>query len=298
MTQTDERRIAEESETYVIAATAIRTLFWLLACLALLLTVVRVAFPLAAMNAYADLGNVPRAYDCAASAAKIYKGETGVNARISCVNYSITLMSENPTEYASSVKRDTEAFFADTGCVDRIPLIDEYNVKNADKTMRPKLYSYAYYISGENTRARFILGEESVSYYGKPVAYADLAAAITACAESEQYYYYYAAPLLNAAAIIAEECIKVNKPLPFDEQSVTAAARAYLDKALETVNAEAPALKSLYEIKAYQKYAQRLIAGGFVGEDAKPRVENVTFGGAETTVNELYYNVLLRQYCK
>lgn len=297
MTQTDERRIAEESETYVIAATAIRTLFWLLACLALLLTVVRVAFPLAAMNAYADLGNVPRAYDCAASAAKIYKGETGVNARISCVNYSITLMSENPTEYASSVKRDTEAFFADTGCVDRIPLIDEYNVKNADKTMRPNLYSYADYISGENTRARFILGEESVSYYGKPVAYADLAAAITACAESEQYY-YYAAPLLNAAAIIAEECIKVNKPLPFDEQSVTAAARAYLDKALETVNAEAPALKSLYEIKAYQKYAQRLIAGGFVGEDAKPRVENVTFGGAETTVNELYYNVLLRQYCK
>lgn len=298
MTQTDERRIAEESETYVIAATAIRTLFWLLACLALLLTVVRVAFPLAAMNAYADLGNVPRAYDCAASAAKIYKGETGVNARISCVNYSITLMSENPTEYASSVKRDTEAFFADTGCVDRIPLIDEYNVKNADKTMRPNLYSYADYISGENTRARFILGEESVSYYGKPVAYADLAAAITACAESEQYYYYYAAPLLNAAAIIAEECIKVNKPLPFDEQSVTAAARAYLDKALETVNAEAPALKSLYEIKVYQKYAQRLIAGGFVGEDAKPRVENVTFGGAETTVNELYYNVLLRQYCK
>ncbi len=297
MTQTDERRIAEESETYVIAATAIRTLFWLLACLALLLTVVRVAFPLAAMNAYADLGNVPRAYDCAASAAKIYKGETGVNARISCVNYSITLMSENPTEYASSVKRDTEAFFADTGCVDRIPLIDEYNVKNADKTMRPNLYSYADYISGENTRARFILGEESVSYYGKPVAYADLAAAITACAESEQYY-YYAAPLLNAAAIIAEECIKVNKPLPFDEQSVTAAARAYVDKALETVNAEAPALKSLYEIKAYQKYAQRLIAGGFVGEDAKPRVENVTFGGAETTVNELYYNVLLRQYCK
>lgn len=164
--------------------------------------------------------------------------------------------------------------------------------------MRPNLYSYADYISGENTRARFILGEESVSYYGKPVAYADLAAAITACAESEQYYYYYAAPLLNAAAIIAEECIKVNKPLPFDEQSVTAAARAYLDKALETVNAEAPALKSLYEIKAYQKYAQRLIAGGFVGEDAKPRVENVTFGGAETTVNELYYNVLLRQYCK
>lgn len=297
MTQTDERQIAEESETYVIAATAIRTLFWLLACLALLLTVVRVAFPLAAMNAYADLGNVPRAYDCAASAAKIYKGETGVNARISCVNYSITLMSENPTEYASAVKRDTEAFFADTGCVDRIPLIDEYNVKNADKTMRPNLYSYADYISGENTRARFILGEESVSYYGKPVAYADLAAAITACAESEQYY-YYAAPLLNAAAIIAEECIKVNKPLPFDEQSVTAAARAYVDKALETVNAEAPALKSLYEIKAYQKYAQRLIAGGFVGEDAKPRVENVTFGGAETTVNELYYNVLLRQYCK
>lgn len=296
MTQTDERQIAEESETYVIAATAIRTLFWLLACLALLLTVVRVAFPLAAMNAYADLGNVPRAYDCAASAAKIYKGETGVNARISCVNYSITLMSENPTEYASAVKRDTEAFFADTGCVDRIPLIDEYNVKNADKTMRPNLYSYSDYISGENTRARFILGEESVSYYGKPVAYADLAAAITACAESEQYY--YAAPLLNAAAIIAEECIKANKPLPFDEQSVTAAARAYLDKALETVNAEAPALKPLYEIKAYQKYAQRLIAGGFVGEDAKPRVENVTFGGAETTVNELYYNVLLRQYCK
>lgn len=296
MTQTDERQIAEESETYVIAATAIRTLFWLLACLALLLTVVRVAFPLAAMNAYADLGNVSRAYDCAASAAKIYKGETGVNARISCVNYSITLMSENPTEYASAVKRDTEAFFADTGCVDRIPLIDEYNVKNADKTMRPNLYSYADYISGENTRARFILGEESVSYYGKPVAYADLAAAITACAESEQYY--YAAPLLNAAAIIAEECIKANKPLPFDEQSVTAVARAYLDKALETVNAEAPALKSLYEIKAYQKYAQRLIAGGFVGEDAKPRVENVTFGGAETTVNELYYNVLLRQYCK
>ena len=296
MTQTEEKQITEKSESQVIAATAIRTLFWLLACLALLLTVIRAAFPLAAMNVYADLGNTPRAYDCAASAAKIYKGETGVNARLSCVNYSITLMSENPGGYAGAVKSETEAFLLDPGCTARIPLIDEYNVKNADKTMRPNLYSYADYVSGENTRARYILGETSVYYLGKTVNYADLAGTITSVAGSDNYV--YAAPLLNSAAIVAEECIKAGKPLPFDERAVTAAAKEYLAKALAGTDAENPTLVSLYEIKAYQKYAQRLISGGFVTGDAKTAAETVTFGGTETTINELYYNVLLKQYCK
>lgn len=296
MTQTDEKQIAENSESQLIATTAIKTLFWLFACLALLLTVIRVAFPLAAMNVYSDLGNTPRAYDCAVSAAKIYKGETGVNARLSCVNYSITLMNENPAGYAEAVKNETEAFLLDLGCAARIPLIDEYNVKNADKTMRPNLYSYADYVSGENTRARYILGENTVYYLGKTVNYADLAGTITAVAGSDNYV--YAAPLLNSAAIVVEECIKAGKTLPFDERAVTSAAREYLAKALAVADAENPTLVSLYEIKAYQKYAQRLISGGFVTGDAKTAVETVTFGGNETTINELYYNVLLKQYCK
>ena len=297
MTQTEEKQIAEKSESQVIASTAIRTLYWLFAFLALLLTVIRAAFPLAAMNVYADLGNTPRAYDCAFSAAKIYGGDAGVNARISCVNYSIALMSENPTGYAEAVKRDTEAFFADSGCTARIPLIDEYNVKNADKTMRPNLYSYADYISGENTRARFITGNESVSYFGKPVKYSDLASAITACVDSENNY-RYATPLINGAAVVAEECKKAGKPLPFDEKAVTAAAKSYLIKALAGTDGDAPSLRSLYEIKAYQKYAQRLISGGFVTGAEKAAVETVTFGGTQTAINELYYNVLLKNYCK
>ena len=296
MAQTDEKQITQESETNVIAATATGTLFWLLACLALLLAAIRIVFPLAAMNAYSDLGNTPRAYDCAVSAAKIYKGETGVNARISCVNYSITLMNENPTEYADAVKRDTEAFLSDSGCRARIPLIDEYNVKNADRTMQPNLYSYADYVSAENTRARFILNDATVLYDGKPLPYADIAATINAAVGAGDYS--VATPLLNAAAIVAEECIKANKPLPFDEKSVTSAAKAFLDAALSNANAEAPSLESLYEIKAYQKYAQRLVSGGFVVGEDKTAVENLTYGDAETTINELYYNVLLKKYCK
>lgn len=296
MTQTDERQITEKSESQLIATTAIRTLFWLLACLALLLTVIRVAFPLAAMNVYADLGNTPRAYDCAASAAKIYKGETGVNARLSCVNYSITLMNDNPAGYAGAVKSETEAFLIDPGCAARIPLIDEYNVNNADKTMRPNLYSYADYVSGENTRARYVLGETAVCYLGKTVNYADLAGTITTVIGADNYA--DAAPLLNSAAIVAEECIKADKPLPFDEIAVTAAAREYLLKVLAETDADNPTLVSLYEIKAYQKYAQRLISGGFVTGDAKTAAEAVEFGGTETTINELYYNVLLKRYCK
>lgn len=297
MALTDENQIAKESESSVIARTAIATLFWIVVSLALLLTAARAVFPLAAANVYLNFGNTARAYDCAASAARLHGGDSRVNARIIAVNSSISLMGENPGEYAEAVISETEAFFADTGCVDRIPLIDEYNVKNADKTMRPNLYSYADYISGENTRARFISGEQSASYFGKPVAYSDLAAAIATCAESEQYY-YYAAPLISSAAVVAEECIKANKPLPFDEAAVTAAAREYLNKAIGGTDVTNPALKSLYEVKAYQKYARRIISGGFAANERKAAIENVTVGEAETTIDELYYKILLKNYCK
>ena len=277
MALTDENQIAKESESSVIARTAIATLFWIVVSFALLLTAARAVFPLAAANVYLNFGNTARAYDCAASAARLHGGDSRVNARIIAVNSSISLMGENPGEYAEAVISETEAFFADTGCVD--------------------LYSYADYISGENTRARFISGEQSVSNFGKPVAYSDLAAAIATCAESEQNY-YYAAPLISSAAVVAEECIKANKPLPFDEAAVTAAAREYLNKAIGGTDVTNPTLKSLYEVKAYQKYARRIISGGFATNERKAAIENVTVGEAETTIDELYYKILLKNYCK
>ncbi len=296
MADLSENQIAEESETYVIATTAIRTLFWLLTCLALLFTVIRVAFPLVAMDAYASLGNTPRAYDCAVSATKIYDGETAVNARISCVNYSISLMNDNKTEYAGAVKADTEAFLSNTACMNRVKLINEYNIENADKTMQPNLYSYIDYISGENTRARFILGEETIFCGGIAINYTDIAKLINELNKTNDYI--AVAEILDSVAVVIEECIDANSPLPFNEQSVTVEARVYLQKILAEVNASSPELKSLYEIKAYQKYAQRLISGGFVDGEEKSAIESVAYGGAETTINELYYNVLLNQYCK
>ena len=51
----DENQIAKESESSVIARTAIATLFWIVVSLALLLTAARAVFPLAAATAVSTL---------------------------------------------------------------------------------------------------------------------------------------------------------------------------------------------------------------------------------------------------
>ena len=59
MTQLDEQNDKKISDADVIVATAAKTLFWLVVWVALFFTLFRFVFPVAAMNLYDDMGNVP-----------------------------------------------------------------------------------------------------------------------------------------------------------------------------------------------------------------------------------------------
>ncbi len=285
MTQSPEQKKQNDSDARIIATTAVKTLYWLIVSLALVFTFIRICFPAFAMNLYADLGNVPRAYDCAKSAVKLSRGEEKVNARISCVNYSIELFAEMGAEYAGEVVDNTFIFLTDEGCKNRTPLIDEYNRSKAAKSFRPNLYSYSAYLHAENARANYALGKFELLKYGKYVAANTLLDSEMTLSER--------AVLFGQLSAVLEELVKDGKTeCGFVETSkLTAAVKSYGAEVIAKMQ-ETPTLYDLYLLKACEKLSARLSAGKFTDETFSFEYKGTTY-----EVGALYSD-LLNEYCK
>lgn len=293
MTQLDEQIEKKTSDADVIVATAAKTIFWLVVSVALFFTLFRLVFPFAAMDLYEDMGNVPRAYDCAKTALAVSGGERKVNARLACVNYSAALFAENPEEYAPELKTHSEQFLADADCVKRIPLIDEYNVGAAPASMRPNLYSYADYLYCENTRANCFMGSVNLLFDGTYRTPDEVLAECRTRADLS-----VTAVALGQIAVIVEEYAAVDKGPDgvLDMGLLCSVAGDYIVSVLDGIG-DAPQLRDLYLVKAYEKLVTRLSAGNFDAE-AVSALKNVVYEGTSYTVDNLYYKVLLPQYSK
>lgn len=285
MTQSQELKNPNESDARVIATTAIKTLYWLIVAVALVFTFVRVCFPSFAMKLYDDLGNVPRAYDCAKSAVKLSRGEEKVNARISCVNYSVKLFAETGDMYAGEVAENTFAFLTDADCVKRIALIDEYNVRAASKTLRPNFYSYADYLHAENARANYALGKTDLLKDGRYVAANTLLDSEMTLTER--------AVLFGQLSAVMEEMTKEGKTeISFiDTDRLVAAVKTYGGEVIAAIDGT-PSLPDLYLFKACEKITARLNAGKFTNEAFA-----FDYKGTNCEVGALYRD-LLDEYCK
>ena len=294
MTQLDEQNDKKISDADVIVATAAKTLFWLVVWVALFFTLFRFVFPVAAMNLYDDMGNVPRAYDCAKTALATSKGDDKVNARLACVNYSVKLFALNPEDYAEELKKNSEEFLADSDCVKRIALIDEYNENAAPKSIRPNLYSYADYLHCENTRANCYSGNDKLLFEG---AYLKADDVLAECASRADLS--VTAVVRGQISVMLEEYAASGRGIngAFDAGLLCTVARDYIMKVLSGIN-DTPTLNDLYLVKAYEKLVTRMTAGNFAEPDVITLLKNVEYDGANYTVDNLYYKVLLPQYCK
>ena len=292
MTQPDEEKtINRQSDAGVIAATAVKTVYWLIVAFALLFTLARLIFPAAAMNFYDSIGNIPRAYDCALMAERTSEGEKRVNARISCVNYSIALFGEYGGEYAGEVAENTARFLSDDDCLRRAKLIDEYNVGSAAKSIQPNLYSYADYLHAENARANYAVGRMEIltrdGYRGINSVLADSSVTV----EQSAVIYGQIAAVLESAAKASDAAEFIDFTL------LKQSSRRYIDGVLADISGT-PTLGNMYLVKAYEKLAARLALAPFVTEAELAEIRAVSYGGSDYKIGELYYDVLLKQYCK
>lgn len=247
----------------IIAATAARTVFWLLAVVALALAFVRIAFPLAAMRMYDDLGNTPRAYDCASQAARTYSGVKGVNAKLAAVNYAIALYAEHDG-YAAEVASAAEAFLSDPACLDRAAKVDEYNLSASPRSIHPNLYSFIDYLYGCAAGARYVLGEPTVRLGGKTFTLGE-AADMVASGDSELTPDEKAIVLGEAAAILGEAYSR-NANMSFvPADKLKEAAAALANSAAEKLDGGVT-LHGLYLLKAAEKVSARLELAGLHGE--------------------------------
>ena len=141
----------EKSFGRVIAETAAATLFWLIAGLSLLAALFPIAFPSASARFYADLDNLPRAYDCAARAAKIDKT---VTSRQAAVGYAVSIYEKTGASYA--VTDCVPDFLSESEEV--FKEIDRKNLAALDgddeKIYRPSVYSYRDYLAGVLAKVR------------------------------------------------------------------------------------------------------------------------------------------------
>lgn len=289
MTQSDEKTTRQESDASVIATTAAKAVYWVIIAVALLFTLYRVVFPYSAMKLYDDLGNVPRAYECARQTANGARGEKKVNARISCVNYCITLFGENPDEYAAELERNTYEFLTDGDCVKRIELIDEYNVKNAGAAIKPNLYSYYAYLHAENARARLYQGKTDLLSGGEYVNADELISGELPLKDGAVVLGQISAMLESLTADGKTEItfLSVNK--------LTEYAAKYAEEVL-SVAEDKPTLEQTYLLKAYEKLIARLSAGGFTDEQTIKGLKTVYYNGTEYDISDLYYGVFLKNY--
>ena len=107
------------------------------------------------------------------------------------------------------------------------------------------------------------------------------------------------AVVLGQISVMLEEYAASGRGIngAFDAGLLCTVARDYIMKVLSGIN-DTPTLNDLYLVKAYEKLVTRMTAGNFAEPDVITLLKNVEYDGANYTVDNLYYKVLLPQYCK
>lgn len=285
----DERNTKAKSEVNVMVAAALSTLFWLVVAVALAAAVFRICFPLAAMRLYEDMGNIPRAYECAAQAARSGRDSADrVNARLKRTNFAISLMRTDEKEYARETADAIEQFLSDPSCLDRAELVDEYNLRSSAAKLHPNLYSYADYLHSENARARYILGEQKLY---RCEGYVTAKEALGAVVSPEETAVLFG----QIAAVAGQASASGDKTPDLAPNELTVRAKQYIAEVLAGIG-DKPALRDVYLVKAYEKLYTRLSYGGYLSAAELNELNTLEYKGTTYTVSELYYDTLLESY--
>ncbi len=285
MTETEDDIIIEPGDGELIATTAVRTLYVLVVAAALLCVLLRLLLPLPAMRFYANVGNVARAYECADDAVRSLDGEDKIDAHVNAIAYSVKLMNERPDVYAPEVERQTGAYlnedtFGPYGV--RSARIDNYNLANSAKALHPNLASYDRYLHEQHTRARAFQGKtDKILFEGRYVSVQD---AIS----------YARSPIdMSYVAAMLAEIIAVDPDYALDFSVVT--IRNTITEELDVAFENVP-LAALERLKCYEKLVTRLIVAGRLNENDPETL--IMYGNETYGYDELYYDVLLPNYCK
>lgn len=170
---------------------ALRTAITAFAAVVLATALFTTWFPYDAMLYYVDIGNNPRALECAANFINLespnwqgknpptesrYVSALYTAGRISITAYKNTENAEKKTEYANSVLEYTEKYLGVFGISERNDKINSHNIKNQQiATYHPSLYSYRDYLARYNYLARCTLSKrEEWLYAGKRAPITDL----------------------------------------------------------------------------------------------------------------------------
>lgn len=269
------KTVNNQSEGEIIAQTAIRALGAFLVIFALLFTLWTVLFPLTASNFYDEMGNLPRAYECAKTAVKTSSGADRTNAKIKCVNYAISLYSQNPDAYADCLIADTADFLIDSDCGERAKKIDDYNIASTPKSFHPAIYGYLDYIRSTNCKARVKQnGDDRVWVANQLVSLASalttpsvsVAQQIVAILSVKDLTSYDATATVNFANSLAQQLVQT------------------YESEYQTAN-EKPSLEFLYGIYACVKVKSVLIDKELAQES---NFNSVAFDGENLSLNDLY----------
>lgn len=264
----------EKSFGKIIAETAIATLFWLVVGLSLLAALFPIAFPSVSARFYADIDNLPRAYDCAARAARIDKT---VDSRKKAVDYAVTIYEKSGATYA--VSDCIPAFLTESDKV--FEEIDRKNIAALGKEYHPVVRSYRDYLAevlatvrasegktylfdGEN----FVGGKIVLSGTPDTLVLVQLTAALSSGLSSDVVIQNYG-----------------------DADSLIAYARSIV-----TVPAEGmkPSLDDTYNALVYARFYKSL-GGKFSLTEDQIETAKITYGYENLTPDK-YYNRLLTGY--
>lgn len=269
-----------QSDVRIIVETAAKTVYALVIVAALAFTLFYLLFPFSAYRLYSDFGDDYRAYDCAARAARTSDGEERVNATVAMVNCAVKVYNSDAS-FASEVELSTQSFLLDENCLTRAPLIDEYNLSRSAKSLHANLYSYTDYLHSLNAKARASQGKTELLHNGEYKTADELVGELTD---------------LNELAVLYSQIAAVIEKTGICPASLTAladSAEAYISSALTEQNQ----LRRLYLVKAYEKLYVRLAASS-ADEATTQRLKNVSYDGRNYEITDLYYNKLLKDYCK
>lgn len=146
----------------IIAETAAATAFWLVVGVALLASLFPILFPSQAAEFYFGVGNLPRAYSCAAKAAE---RSDDFYEKVKAANYALRLYETEGEAYAvlacaPELLAESETAFKS---------LDEANVAAVDKRYRPSVYSYRDRLAATLASATAENGETKIYIGGEPV---------------------------------------------------------------------------------------------------------------------------------
>lgn len=269
------KTVNKQSEGEIIAQTSIRALGAFLVIFALLFTLWTALFPLTASDFYDEMGNLPRAYECAKTAVKTSSGADRTNAKIKCVNYAISLYSQNPSAYADCLIADTADFLLDSDCGARAKKIDDYNIASTPKSFHPAIYGYLDYIRSTNCKARVKLnGDDRVWVADQLVSLASalnspsvsVAQQLVAILSVKDLSGYDATANITFVNALAQQLAQTYEP-------------AYLSAGKK------PSLEFLYGTYACVKVKSVLIDKELAQES---NFNNVAFDGESLALNDLY----------